>query len=64
MGAAAICLEMVARGGSVRDKPAMPVWTPKAPRRGDERSEESTESMERRLRQLALRASVAAARLG
>ncbi len=25
-----------------RDKPALPVWTPQGPRRGDERSEEST----------------------
>ena len=30
---------MVARGGSVRDKSALPILTPKAPRRGDERSE-------------------------
>jgi len=34
---------LVARGRSVRDKSALPIWTPKAPRRGDEQSEESTE---------------------
>jgi hypothetical protein len=35
---------MVARGRPIRDKSAFPILTPKAPRRGDERSEESTES--------------------
>jgi len=39
--------KLVARGGPIRDKSAPPIWTPKAPRRGDERSEESTESGQR-----------------
>ena len=37
-----LCL--VATGGPIRDKSALPIWTPEAPRRGDEQSEESTES--------------------
>ena len=32
--------------GPSGDKPAQPVWTPKAPHRGDERSEESTREHE------------------
>ena len=34
-------------GGPIRDKSVLPIWTPQAPRRGDERSEESTESAQR-----------------
>ena len=39
--------DLVARGRSVRNKSALPIWTPKAPHRGDERSEESTELRQR-----------------
>jgi hypothetical protein len=38
-------LNMVARGGPIPDKSALPFWTPQAPRRGDERSEEKVSGL-------------------